>query len=148
VSLEAIRNDLARLSQNIEHLRLSQNESSTDWFKSVGQAQLLSQYYTGLESSFEKGLKLIGVEVPGKSNRYHKEILTLALQHHLAPQGELEYLSDLLSFRHFVRHGYGVEFRPEEVNRKASQSIEKWPAIQTTLEKTLGLASGHTDISL
>lgn len=144
MSLEPIRNDLARLSQNIEHLRLSQSESSTDWFKSVGQAQLLSQYYTGLESSYEKGLKLIGVEVPDKSNRYHKEILTLALQHHLAPQEELEYLSDLLSFRHFVRHGYGVEFRPEEVNRKASQSIEKWPIIQMTLEKTLGLASSDT----
>lgn len=145
MSLEAIQNDIARLSQNIEHLRLSQSESSTDWFKSVGQAQLLSQYYTGLESTFEKGLKLSGVEVPDKSNRYHKEILTLALQHHLAPQEELEYLSDLLSFRHFVRHGYGVEFRPEEVNQKASESIEKWLVIRTTLEKTLGLASGDTN---
>jgi hypothetical protein len=145
VSFEAIRNDITRLSQNIEHLRLSQSEPSTEWFKSVGQAQLLSQYYTGLESSFEKGLKLIGVEVPDKSNRYHKEILTLALQHHLAPQEELEYLSDLLSFRHFVRHGYGVEFRPEEVNQKASQSIEKWLLIRTTLEKTLGMASGDTN---
>ena len=145
MSLEAIQNDIARLSQNIEHLRLSQNESSTDWFKSVGQAQLLSQYYTGLESTFEKALKLSGVEVPDKSNRYHKEILTLALQHHLAPQEELEYLSDLLSFRHFVRHGYGVEFRPEEVNQKASESIEKWLLIRTTLEKTLGLASDDTN---
>ena len=105
MSLEAIRNDLARLSQNIERLKLSQSESSTDWFKSVGQAQLLSQYYTGLESCFEKGLKLMGVEVPDKSSRYHKEILTLALHHHLAPGEELEHLSDLLSFRHFVRHG-------------------------------------------
>jgi hypothetical protein len=118
VSFEAIRKDLARLSQNIECLKLSESESSTDWFKSVGQAQLLSQYYTGLESVFEKGLKQLGVEIPDKSNRYHKEILTLALNHHLAPREELEYLSDLLSFRHFVRHGYGVEFRPEEVNRR------------------------------
>lgn len=137
MSLEEFRNDLERLSQNIEHLRLSQKESSTAWFKSVGQAQLLSQDYTGLESSFEKGLKRLGIEVPDKTSRYHKEILTLALQHQLAPPEELEYLSDLLSFRHYVRHGYGVEFRPEEVNRKTSQSIEKWPLIRETLEKKL-----------
>jgi hypothetical protein len=123
VSLDAIKIDLARLAQNIEHLRLSQYESSTDWFKSVGQAQLLSQYYTGLESSFEKGLKLLGVEVPEKSSRYHKEILTLALQHQRAPKDELDYLSDLLSFRHFVRHGYGVEFAPRKlVKRRAKAS--------------------------
>ena len=135
MSLEALRLDLERLAQNIEHLRLSQTESSTPWFKSVGQAQLLSQYYTGLESSFEKALKLLGIEVPEKTSRYHKEILTLALQHQLAPAEELEYLSDLLSFRHFVRHGYGVEFRPEEVDQKVSQSIEKWPAILAALER-------------
>ena len=139
MSLEALRNDLARLSQNIEHLKPSQRESSTAWFKSVGQAQLLSQYYTGLESSFEKGLKWLGIEVPDKTSRYHKEILTLALQHQLAPREELEYLSDLLSFRHYVRHGYGVEFRPEEVDQKASRSIEKWPLIRETLEKRLSV---------
>jgi hypothetical protein len=137
VSLEVLKKDLERLSQNIEHLRLSQRESSTPWFKSVGQAQLLSQYYTGLESSFEKGLKWLGIEVPDKTSRYHKEILTLALQHQLAPREELEYLSDLLSFRHYVRHGYGVEFRPDEVDQKASRSIEKWPLIRETLEKKL-----------
>jgi hypothetical protein len=38
-----------------------------------------------------------------------------------------------------------VEFRPEEVNQKASQSIEKWLLIRTTLEKALGLASGDTN---
>ena len=55
MSLEALRNDIERLAQNIEQLRLSQTESSTAWFKSVGQAQLLTQYYTGLEIAFEKG---------------------------------------------------------------------------------------------
>jgi hypothetical protein len=139
VSSEALKNDLGRLAQNIEHLRLSQSESSSEWFKSVGQAQLLSQYYTGLESSLEKGLKLLGVEVPDKTNRYHKEILTLALQHQLVPHKEREWLSDFLSFRHFVRHGYGVEFRPEEIDQKVSQSIEKWPRIRQALEKRLGL---------
>lgn len=127
-----------RLSQNIEQLKLSQRESSTAWFKSVGQAQLLSQYYTGLESAFEKGLKALGVEVLDNTGRYHKEILTLALQHDLAPREELEYLSDLLSFRHYARKSYGVEFRPEEVDQKATQSIEKWPLIRETLEKKLG----------
>ncbi len=135
MSREALRNDLARLAQNIEQLKLSQKESSTPWFKSVGQAQLLSQYYTGLESAFEKGLKELGIEVPDKTSRYHKEILTLALQHHLVPPNELEYLSDLLSFRHYVRHGYGVEFRPEEVDQKVRLSIEKWPLIRESLEK-------------
>jgi uncharacterized protein YutE (UPF0331/DUF86 family) len=64
--------------------------------------------------------------------------LTLALQHQLVPHEELEYLSDLLSFRHFVRHGYGVEFRPEEVDQKAGQSINKWPLIRRSLEMKLG----------
>jgi NADH:ubiquinone oxidoreductase subunit C len=139
VSAEAIRNDLDRLSQTIEHLRQSQRESSSEWFKSVGQAQLLSQYYTGLESSFEKALKLTGIDVPSNSNHYHKEILVLALQHQLVPHGELEYLSDLLSFRHFVRHAYGVEFRPEEVDQKISLSLEKWPLIRQAMEVKLGI---------
>jgi hypothetical protein len=61
------------------------------------------------------------------------------LQHELTPGEELEHLNDLLSFRHFVRHGYGAEFRSEEVDQKTSHCIEKWPLIRRTLEKKLGL---------
>jgi uncharacterized protein YutE (UPF0331/DUF86 family) len=81
----------------------------------------------------------LGVAVPGKTTSYHKEILMLALQHELTPGEELEHLNDLLSFRHFVRHGYGAEFRSEEVDQKTSHCIEKWPLIRRTLEKKLGL---------
>jgi hypothetical protein len=113
---EPLKTDLERLVQTIEYLRQSRDESSAEWLKSLGQAQLLSQFYTGLESMFEKGLKLLGVEVPNDSGRFHQEILTLALRHDLVSENESEYLFDLLAFRHFARRGYGIVFRSEEVD--------------------------------
>lgn len=135
---EFLKADLERLSQTIEYLRQSREESSSEWFKSVGQAQLLSQFYTGLESIFEKALKLLKVELPSDSGSFHKEILALAFRHGLVSENDRDYLYDLLAFRHFARRGYGVTFHPEEVDAKTLQSIERWPTIRQILEGSAG----------
>ena len=51
----------------------------------------------------------------------------------LIPDQAQGILSDLLSFRHFYRNAYGIEFRDDEVTKKAQTLTVAWPIIESAL---------------
>jgi hypothetical protein len=89
----------------------------------------LSQFYTGLESCLEKKLKRAGIEVLDKTDKYHQALLFQAIKSNLIPAACEAEIKDLLGFRHFARHGYGAEFRLDEVKQKAANVEKAWKEI-------------------
>ena len=132
---EAIQNDVQRISKVVAELKMAATEPGINQAPAL--AQYLSQFYTGLESCLEKKFKLVKIQLPGKSNQYHKDLLTLAIESKLVPENYADFLDDLLTFRHFARHGYGAEFRVDEVRDKAANTEKAWTELKPILEGPL-----------
>jgi len=127
---EGIASDIERISKTIADLKTSAAEPGFNQVPAL--AQLLSQFYTGLESCLEKKLKLAGAGMPAKSENYHKALLLRAIESRLIPPSSTDVIVDLLGFRHFARHGYGAEFRAEEVRNKALNAEKAWNEIRSS----------------
>jgi hypothetical protein len=121
---EGIKSDIERISKTIDDLKTAAAEPGFNQVPAL--AQFLSQFYTGLESCLEKKLKLAGIEVPAKTEKYHKALLLQAIESRLIPESCANDIVDLLGFRHFARHGYGAEFRADEVKQKAANAEKAW----------------------
>jgi hypothetical protein len=121
---EAITMDIERISKTIADLQTAANESGFNQVPAL--AQYLSQFYTGLESCLEKKLKEAGIPLPDKDDRYHKALLGRAISSKFIPPSCTDITLDLLGFRHFARHGYGANFRPDEVRLKAEHAAKAW----------------------
>ncbi len=99
--------------------------------------QYLCQFYTGLESCFEKVLKFTKVALPSAGEHQHRKLLTVAIDSKLVPDDCVDFLDDLLSFRHFARRGYGVELKSSEILEKAALVQQLWPLLRVRIESFL-----------
>lgn len=121
---ERIKSDIERISKTVTDLMTATTEPGFNQAPAI--AQFLSQFYTGLESCLEKKLKLAGIETPGKTDKFHQALLAQAIKSDLVPASCAQEIKDLLGFRHFARHGYGAEFRLDEVKQKAANVEKAW----------------------
>ncbi len=112
------------LSKKIDNLRAAAFEPGFNQAPAL--TQYLCQFYTGLESCLEKILKMAKIAGPAKSENHHRKRLNL-----------VDLLDDLLSFRHFARHGYGVELKGKEILEKAAITERLWPELRTWIESYL-----------
>lgn len=142
---DKIRQDLERVSNNVGDMAQSQKETAPEWLLTTAQAQLLCQFYTGLESIFEKVLRLLNAIPPSKGDQYHKDVLNAAQTAKLYPDEHHAQLLDLLGFRHFSRHGYGMSLRPGEVNQKIRSVVSSWPSIKRQIEALLETSGEDSD---
>jgi hypothetical protein len=129
---EGITSDIERLSGTVADLKTAASEPGFNQVPAL--AQFLSQFYTGLESCLEKKLKLAGIEVPAKDDRHPKTLLLRAIESKLIPSSCTDAIVDLLGFRHFARHGYGAEFRADEVRQKAAHVEKVWSEMKSFWE--------------
>jgi hypothetical protein len=129
---EGIASDIERLSRTIADLKTAASEPGFNQVPAL--AQFLSQFYTGLESCLEKKLKLASIEVPAKDDRHHKALLLRSIESKLIPPSCTDAIVDLLGFRHFARHGYGAEFRADEVKQKAANIEKAWSEMKSFWE--------------
>ncbi len=129
---EGIKSDIERISKTVADLLTATTEPGFNQAPAI--AQYLSQFYTGLESCLEKKLKLAGIAAPAKTDRYHQALLLQAITANLIPPSCAPVIKDLLGFRHFARHGYGAEFRLDEIKQKAANVEKAWKEMKVYWE--------------
>ena len=134
---EAIQKDLSRLTQTVEDFKKASGERG--FSPPLAQTLLLSQFYTGLESCFEKTLRLMSIPLPPKSEDHHRKLLDLAIASKIVPENCVVFLDDLRSFRHLGRHAYGMEFRGNEIMEKAVLAGRLWPELRASIKSLLPL---------
>jgi hypothetical protein len=134
---DGIAEDIGLLSKTVDDMREVAKDNSggvlKDRYFALLSAGLLAQFYTGLEKCLEKKFKLADIPLPHKSDRYHKDILALAVQAQFIPPQCVEAVDDLLGFRHYARHAYGREYRVDEVREKAAAIERIWPELKKHL---------------
>lgn len=124
---QEIRDDataLARIAAVIESLlRLPHSEAVP-----LALAFELERYYTCVETTTARVLRTLDGEVPHGPS-WHSEVLRLAatavpgLRPPFVARSSLPVLRDLLSFRHFARHGYDADIIPSRVSELARASV-------------------------
>jgi hypothetical protein len=127
--------DLKRIEKTIRDV--TEANETPGVHRAPALAQYLSQFYTGLESSWEKALKLANQDIPDKGGQYHRKLLTCVIEAKLVPAQHIDFLDDLMSFRHFARHGYGTDYRIDEVREKAANAKQVWPDLMNHLKERL-----------
>lgn len=105
----------------------------------VAAAYYLVSIYMALENSFEQISRTFENHVKDLS-RWHRELLgKMFLDMHpfrpaVLPAGSRQLLSDLLSFRHFLRHSYGVELDAERVAALRVRWLEESAPVRDALQ--------------
>jgi hypothetical protein len=115
-------------------------------------AVALHAWYTALESLCERVTREIDREVPG-GDAYHRSLLSQAmtelegLRPPVLPRELENQLVELLSFRHFFRHAYAVEFDPaklwpllhglEPLAERVDAALERFDAFLAAAASTL-----------
>ncbi len=133
VSLIAkIENDLERLDITVADMQETIASPASPKVLANACSTLLQQFYTGLESTSEKCLKVLDVPPPVGINT-HQLLLQATFDNEIFPDTFRSFLIDLQKFRHFMRHGYGVKPTPPLILAKTTTSIEQWPALRTAL---------------
>ncbi len=78
-------------------------------------------------------MKLRKQSLPDRGAHYHRELLKLAIGIQLVAVEHVDFLYDLMSFRHFTRHAYGATYRLDEIKAKAARAEQAWPDLRKQL---------------
>lgn len=122
VKLVRIDKELARIERNRKAYEAnSQTDELSDLITS-GTAFAIHNVYNGIEQILEDIARDLDGGIP-KSSNWHSDLLDqlgseTPLRPSVIPEGILEPLRDLMRFRHFFRHSYGVDLRESEIDEK------------------------------
>lgn len=99
----------------------------------------LHRYYTALESAFERIARTVDGHMPSGEG-WHRDLLRqMSLPLHGARDAVVSAevsgdLSHLLSFRHFFRHAYAVEFDASRLDEHRERVARVHPHVKAGLE--------------
>jgi hypothetical protein len=131
--LAQVRGDRAQLEKHFEALESVAIDADTDERTLAWVAWAAHHAYTAIESILERCSRFAGAPVPA-GPASHRELLELAAldvpgaRPALLRSAVADHLRELRTFRHFVRHGYGVELdweRMEFVRRRTLAAREE-----------------------
>jgi uncharacterized protein YutE (UPF0331/DUF86 family) len=94
----------------------------------------LSNIYMGVESCLKMALETEGWHI-AKNDYWHKTLLELAQEKGLIPLNEYKTVRGMLSFRHFIVHGYVSTLREHDIRQNASEAINSFYNIEDWLMK-------------
>lgn len=91
-------------------------------------AVALHGWYTALEAALERVARTLDGDVP-QGERWHRDLLSQVtvevkgVRPAVLPRALLPELLELLGFRHFFRHAYGVAFEPEKLRAEIARVL-------------------------
>lgn len=103
-------------------------------------------WYTALEAALERVARSLDGDVP-QGDRWHRDLLSQAtvdvpgVRPPVLPRALLPELLELLAFRHFFRHAYGIAFDPE----KLRAALERVRRVTPPVESALDSLDDHLD---
>ncbi|MCG2711321.1 MAG: DUF86 domain-containing protein [Candidatus Omnitrophica bacterium] len=103
---EAIEKTLATLPQK----PLSQLSE----LELAGISILLSNFYNGIENILKQIFKKESIKLP-EGNAWHQNLINSAVNKNIISADLAIKISEYMSFRHFVAHGYAFNLNPERL---------------------------------
>jgi hypothetical protein len=147
--ISEIRYDLDSLDEIVEEMsqafRLSQDRQLSS-IEIRGCASLIHDFYTCLESIFQRIAAEINSNYPSGSNFHRRLIRSMAMDVEgvrpavISPE-LLEELDELRKFRHFIRHAYGVTLKWDKVKRHIIRISRIYHQLRQQVEEFTGFLS-------
>lgn len=144
--LARISKELERIDRNRKAYEANPKTDEMSDLVTSGTALAIHNVYNGIEQILEDIARDLDGGLP-KSGNWHSEILDqlgseTPLRPSVIPEEILEPVRDLMRFRHFFRHSYGVEFREPEIDEKYASLKD---VVVPTLVSSLRDLSAHLD---
>jgi hypothetical protein len=143
------REAMTRCLSDIEAAAASLSTSPTDRAQQAFAAVALHGWYTGLETIIERIARTIDRSVP-TGDTWHRDLLSQSmaeipgLRPAVLPATLKRDLVELLDFRHFFRHAYGVNLDPARLR----VNIERLAATAPAVTAALDVFERHLDATL
>ncbi len=113
----------ARLS-SLSHLELG------------GVAALLHNFYNGVENVLKQIISSKGINIP-RGEKWHTELLDLALKHKRINKTTRDSLKRFLGFRHFFVHGYALNLDVDRMRPLVKAAPRVFDSIKKSIQKSL-----------
>jgi len=105
---EKINAELENISKVISELEKTKDIPEKTIVILAGIGSFLQNIYTGIENILKQLLLHINVEIP-QSTSWHKDLLSLSVEHSIITKEMLDKVGRYLFFRHFFSHTYGFK---------------------------------------
>lgn len=125
---EAIEKTLANLPQN----PLSQLSE----LELAGVAVLLNNFYNGIENILKQILKKESIKLP-EGPSWHQSLINTAVNENIIPDVLAEEISEYMSFRHFVAHGYAFNLKAERLQELKDNVLKIFEKFKKEINKTI-----------
>ncbi|MFH1777807.1 MAG: MAE_28990/MAE_18760 family HEPN-like nuclease [Candidatus Omnitrophota bacterium] len=125
---EAIEKTLGNLPQK-PLLQLSELELA-------GVAVLLNNFYNAIENILKQILKNQSVKLPEGSS-WHQNLINTAVNENIIPDSLAEEISEYMSFRHFVAHGYAFNLSAERLQELKDNVLKTFEKFKEEINKTI-----------
>ena len=125
---EAIEKTLANLPQN----PLSQLSE----LELAGVAVLLNNFYNGIENILKQILKKESIKLP-EGPSWHQSLINTAVNKNIIPDVLAEEISEYMSFRHFVAHGYAFNLKAERLQELKDNVLKIFEKFKKKINKTI-----------
>lgn len=110
---------------------------ATPWASHAAVA--LHGWYTALEAALERVARTLDEEVP-RGERWHRDLLSQVtvevpgIRPAVLPRTLIPELLEVLGFRHFFRHAYGVALEPDRLRAELERVRRITPDVGAALE--------------
>lgn len=144
------RVQLARAMADAEEARARLAQTPDDHAVLALAAVSLHGWYTGLETLCERIARQLDGSVP-EGQRWHRELLTQMtvviprLRPEVLPTTALTGLADLLAFRHFFRHAYGIVLDRPKIEARLTTLVTLVPLVNDALDRFDAFLSAATE---
>lgn len=141
-----VAEDRAAMLRCLDDVRLAQRHSDPQALASAPErawlalfAVALHGWYTGLETALERIARAIDQRVPSGEG-WHRALLSQAsaeipgVRAAVLPRTLHVDLVELLEFRHFFRHAYGVDLDPARLRGNVERLLRVSPSVATALD--------------
>ena len=111
---ERLEIEFENIEKTFREFPPSRTCSSLSNIEIAGVGALLHNFYSGVEKILKDIVRSKGISLPDGAT-WHRDLIDLAVKHHIILEGTAAGLTPYLAFRHFFVHGYVFLLDPEKL---------------------------------
>lgn len=100
----------------------------------AGVAVLLNNFYNGIENILKQIFKKQSIRLP-EGPAWHQNLINTAVNESIIPDDLAEKISEYMSFRHFVAHGYTFNLNAERLQELTDNVLKIFEKFREEINK-------------
>jgi uncharacterized protein YutE (UPF0331/DUF86 family) len=102
----------------------------------AGVAVLLNNFYNGVENILKQIFKKQSIELT-EGPAWHQNLINSAVKENIISEDLANNISEYMSFRHFVAHGYAFNLSPEKLHELTDNVLKVFEKFKDEINKII-----------